>query len=112
MDHKWSHFRKVAKYLKKNADADCPIYIRRVKMHRDLDGTCELRTSPKKHYLICINRKLSEHYSIDVALHEVAHAMSWGKDKDFHGRNWGVAYSKIYRRYLKEFDDGDEQFLD
>lgn len=99
----WSQFRIVSNFLKKHSGTQYPIYIRRVKMPADLDGTCEFRNTPKKHYLILINRKLTEHYSVDVVLHEVAHAMSWGKDKDFHGRNWGLAYSKIYRIYLEEF---------
>ncbi|RDJ35667.1 MAG: hypothetical protein DWQ19_12680 [Crenarchaeota archaeon] len=105
MARKWSHFRIVSAFLKKTAGTKYPIYIRRVKLPDGFDGTCEFRTTPKKCFLILINRKLSEAYSIDVAIHEVAHAMSWGKEKDFHGPKWGIAYSKIYRKYLKEFHE-------
>lgn len=103
MARKWSHFRKVSNFLKAQAGTKHPIYIRRVNMPADVDGTCELILKPKKHFLVHIDRNLSESYSIDVLLHEVAHAMSWGKEKDFHGYKWGIAYSKIYRIYLEEF---------
>jgi len=95
-----SRFREAATFLKKNAGIAYPIYIRRMRMSFDLDGSCEFR---KDHFLIKVSRELNEDHSIDVVLHEVAHAMSWDKDDDVHGRNWGLAYSKIYRKFLDDF---------
>ena len=54
-------------------------------------------------FIIQINRDLPYHFAIETLLHECAHAMAWDKDQQDHGLNWGKAYSKIYRIYLKEF---------
>jgi len=95
-----SRFREAASFLKKHAGIEHPIYIRRTKMTSNLDGLCQFKDD---HFLIKVNQLLNEDHSIDVLLHEVGHAMSWDKDKDVHGRNWGIAYSKIYRKFLDDF---------
>ncbi len=95
-----SLFRKVAHFLRNNAEVEYPIYIRRIKMPYDLDGLCHFTG---EHFYIKINKDLSEEHCVDVALHEVAHAMAWDKKGDDHGPNWGIAYSKIYRKFLDDF---------
>lgn len=95
-----SIFRKVSVFLKKNAESDFPIKIRRLKLSPKFDGFCEFK---KDHFLIKINRNLGTEHMIDVLIHEIAHVMSWGMDEDIHGPNWGLAYSKIYRKFLKDF---------
>lgn len=93
-------YRRIAKYFKNSNLADKPIVIRRVKLGGDSQGQCELKNGS---YLIKISRILDENYSIDVMIHEVAHAVAWDKDPDVHGPNWGKAYSKIYRLFLENF---------
>ena len=96
----YEYFRKVALFLKKSKLAPEPVSILRVKLRDTLDGQCELKDDK---FIIKINRKLPENYSVDVLLHEIAHAVAWDKDTDVHGPNWGKAYSKVYRLYLEKF---------
>lgn len=87
-------------FFKKNNLAEKPIIVRRVKLSPSLDGQCDLKENK---FIIKINRNLSENYSIDVVIHEIAHAVAWEKDADVHGTNWGKAYSKVYRLFLENF---------
>jgi len=93
-------YRRVAKFYQNSNLAEKPIVIRRVRLKASLDGQCEIKNDV---FLVKINRILSENYSIDVMIHEVAHAVAWDKDVDVHGPNWGRAYSKVYRLFLENF---------
>jgi hypothetical protein len=93
-------FRKAVSICKKFSKCTCPIYVRRSKISDNLDGYCTKLTN---RFEIRINRQLPLYVSVDVLLHEVAHAMAWDKDIDDHGDNWGKAYSKIYRIFLREY---------
>lgn len=93
-------YRRVVRFFKSSNLADRPLVIRRVKLKSSLDGQCEIKDDA---FYIKINRILSENYSIDVMIHEVAHAVAWDKDTDVHGPNWGKAYSKVYRLFLENF---------
>lgn len=95
-------FYKVAKFLRNNNLADKPVVIRRCKLKKDFDGLCEKK---KNKFIISINKNLSENYSVDVMLHEVAHAVSWDKDNEVHGLSWGKAYSRVYRLFEENFLD-------
>jgi hypothetical protein len=97
-------FRKVISFFRESDLVDKPMSIRRTKLRDGLDGICEYKN---KKFLIRVNRKLSENYSIDVFLHEYAHAVAWGKDDDVHGPNWGKAYSRVYRMFLENFIDSE-----
>jgi hypothetical protein len=94
----YTFLRKVANYFKKSNLAPYPLSIKRVKLKDD--GQCEFKN---KKFFIRINRELPENHSIDVLIHEVAHALSWNKDEDIHGPSWGKAYSKVYRIFLENF---------
>jgi hypothetical protein len=69
-----------------------------------LDGQCEKK---RDRFIIKVSKRLSENYSVDVLLHEIAHALAWEQDADIHGPNWGKAYSKVYRMYLRKFLDNE-----
>lgn len=97
-------FKKVAEFLKKSSGVKKPIKVRRVKMSDDLDGECEYY---KGQYTIKINRTLNEAHAIDVLMHEIAHAMSWNTEANDHGRQWGIAYSKVYRMFLDGFVESE-----
>jgi Zn-dependent peptidase ImmA (M78 family) len=65
------------------------------------DGDCQFKSD---RFLIRINRKLPEHEAIDTVLHEYAHVIAWKKCQyDDHCDEWGKAYSRIYRSFLKQF---------
>jgi len=95
-------FREVANFFKRSNLVIDPISIRRTNLKNGLDGICE---KVNDRFIIKISKKLSENYSIDVLIHEFAHALAWEKDTDIHGPNWGKAYSKVYRKFLKNFVD-------
>jgi len=96
-------FYEAANFLKKHVPCNKRINIRRV-LVGELDGSCELKND---RFLIKINKKLSVEHSIDVLLHEIAHAHAWGKDKDHHGPNWGMTYAYIYRFYHEHFTEAN-----
>lgn len=97
-------YKKLVRFLKDSFPQDYPVSVRRVKMSKAYDGDCELK---KKYFLVRINNRLPEHVAIDTLLHEYAHCVAWNKCMvDHHCSEWGKAYSKIYRAFLKEFLDG------
>jgi hypothetical protein len=67
-------------------------------MKNGLDGQCVFHNNK---FVITIKNNLPEYYSIDVLLHEWSHVVSWDKEKDIHGLEWGKAYSKVYRKFLE-----------
>lgn len=100
------NFRKVVRVLRLKCPADRPIYVRRTKVPRDCEGDCNYK---QDHYLIRIDRALPEYAAIEILMHEWGHVLSWKKcSKDEHCNEWGKAYSKVYRAFLKEFLDDDE----
>jgi hypothetical protein len=102
----YKRFREVANFIKKAFIFEFPLSIVRVPLGNNLDGQCELRN---KKFLIKINKTLSEEHAIDVVLHECAHAISWEKEPDPHGPNWGRTYSSVYRKFLEDFLGKDDQ---
>ena len=93
-------YKKLVVFLKKKYP-DQRVNIRRTTVPAKFDGMCEQKKDNS--FTIRIDKNLPEYYSIDVLLHEFAHVLSWSKDKNVHGNNWGIAYSKVYRAYLEEF---------
>ena len=90
-------FYKVWRILKKKIPFDYPVKLRRKLLSKN-DGECKFC---RDHFVICIDKKLPEYYAVEVLLHEIGHVLSWDKDTDFHGPNWGKAYSFVYRTYLE-----------
>lgn len=98
----YDYFREVASFFKNSNLVIEPISVRRMKIRSGLDGLCEKKDNK---FVIKVSSNLNENYSIDVLIHEVAHAVAWEKDTDIHGSNWGRAYSKVYRLFLEKFID-------
>jgi hypothetical protein len=96
----YDYFREVASFFKDSNLVNETLSVRRVKIKEGLDGLCEKRDNK---FVIKVSTNLGENYSIDVLIHEVAHAVAWGKDADIHGVNWGRAYSRVYRLFLEKF---------
>ena len=96
-------YRKVVRFLKKNCESLFPVSVRRLKLKDEFDGDCQFKDD---HFLIRINRNLPEHEAIETLLHEWAHVIAWDRcTSDEHCDEWGKAYSRIYRAFLKEFLD-------
>ena len=91
-------YKKALRILRKNCFIDQPVSVRRVKMCND--GDCGYRN---KKFYIRINNSLSETESIDALIHEVGHILAWHKEGDDHGLEWGKAYSRVYRIFLKNY---------
>lgn len=105
----FKQYRAIISTLRKKCPAAYPVSVRRVKIKRGYDGRCW--KSAKKFY-IEIDKTLDEMRSIDVLLHEWAHACAWNhrldnarSDEDFnrlaHDAAWGVAYAEVYAVYEK-----------
>lgn len=94
------HYREVIRALKDKCPADLPVIVRRVKVPTDRFGDCNRLDD---YYLIRICRDLKEEQAIDILIHEWAHAISWTKcTSEDHSNEWGKAYSRVYRVFLKE----------
>lgn len=93
----FQYYYKAVRYLKKNLPLG-KVNIRRIKIGRANDGHCRYKNGC---FEVAIDRNLDEFYAIEVLLHELAHVISWGKDEDDHGTNWGKAYSLVYRKFLE-----------
>ena len=92
-------FRQAVRHLRSSCKCKVPVRVRRTPL-AGYDGLCLRRDD---HFLIRINKSLTEGHAIDVLVHEFAHVEAWGKDDDIHGMNWGISYSRLYRAFLKAF---------
>lgn len=96
-----TRYRKLTTFLKKNYPQPFPVSVRRVNLGETYDGCCQFKGS---YFLVSVNRNLPEHQAIETLLHEYAHVIAWNKCKnDDHCDEWGKAYSRLYRAFLKEF---------
>jgi hypothetical protein len=96
-------YRSVVNYLKRACPPNVSVSVRRLKLSEHFDGDCQLKNGM---FLIRINRNLPEHEAIDVLIHEWAHTLSWDLCPiDEHCDEWGKAYSRVYRAFLREFLD-------
>ena len=75
------------------------VVVRRKRTGEAFDGDCQL---VKGVFQIRVNHKLPEYYAVDIFIHELSHAVAWSERID-HGPQWGIAYSKIYRMFLRKF---------
>jgi len=93
-------YSQIVRLLKQKCPLDHPVSVRRVALSDELDGDCQWKVD---RFLIRINRNLPEHEAIETFIHEYAHAHAWDITKDDHSDDWGKAYSRLYRTFLKEF---------
>lgn len=94
-------YRKLIGFLKRSYPQLHPVSVRRIKLPDTYDGYCQFKNN---HFHIKVNRKLPEHEAIETLLHEYAHVIAWDRCKsDCHCDEWGKAYSRLYRAFLKEF---------
>lgn len=110
MAARFAQYRSLLKMLKADCPAAFPISVRRVKLSK-LEGRC---WKDGKKFHIQIDTSLDESRSMDVLIHEWAHARAWNHrldaaptDEAFnklaHDAAWGVAYAEIYCLYERHF---------
>ena len=95
----WKYYQ-VIRTLREKCHSRYPVVIRRVEMS-DCWGECYFDEDKKK-FIIHIDKNMSQDYAIDTVLHEIAHIFTY-KKRQLHGKDWGIAYSRIYRIFEKEF---------
>jgi hypothetical protein len=99
-------YRKLVIFLKRACPPEHPVSVRRLKLSERLDGDCQFKEG---HFRVRINRNLPEHEAIETLLHEWAHTIAWDKcHSDEHCDEWGKAYSRVYRAFLKGFIDNKD----
>lgn len=101
-------YRRVIKLLTAKCPPAMPVKVRRVRTAKDLDGDCAHRDT---YFYIRINRTLPEHEAIWTLLHEWAHTLAWNSSRDVHCSEWGKAYSRVYRTFLKECLDRNPEIV-
>lgn len=110
MAARFRQYQSLLKTLKKECPAAFPVSVRRVAL-RQLEGRC---WKEGKKFHIQIDKGLDESKSMDVLIHEWAHARAWNHrldnattDEAFnklaHDAAWGVAYAEIYALYEQKF---------
>lgn len=93
------NFRKIVN-LFKSKFPEHTVSVRRTHLPDSLQGDCSMKGNQ---FLIRINNHLQEDQAIDTFLHEWAHVLAWHNPGDDHGSEWGKAYSRVYRLFIKEF---------
>jgi len=94
---KW---RRMLAWLRREFPLQRPVTVRRLRLLGDECGTCVLE---RQRFRLEIASNQCSTLQRDSLLHEWAHAMTWfGADavRQFHGPEWGLAYAKLYRRFL------------
>ena len=69
-----------------------------------LAGCADVGISPRHRCrvaMIDIDESLTGREAIDTLIHEYAHVVAWGTDKNDHGPNWGKAYARCYRAVVE-----------
>ncbi|WP_353208322.1 hypothetical protein [Sphingorhabdus sp.] len=110
MAAKFKTYQALLRMLKKDCPVAFPVSVRRVKLSK-LEGRC---WKQGKKFFIQLDSTLCESRSMDVLIHEWAHARAWNHmldsavddaafNKLAHDAAWGVAYAEIYATYERIF---------
>lgn len=93
-------FKRVVSFFKRTLDEKFSVRV--CKMPKRLEGDCDYK---KGIYYIRISNKLSESEAVSCLLHEISHIGSMLKlnETNYHGKEFGISYSKIYKLYEAEF---------
>jgi len=95
MDINEKSIKKMLKKLKKGLPTDKPVKLKFVQQEKMKNcwGFC---VNYKSHYLIKLC-KADFHVMVYTLLHEYAHALKF--TDDFHSKEWGKAYAKVWKYY-------------
>jgi len=100
-------FYRAMKFLKSVSLSKYPIKVRRTEIKENASGFCIKKDG---YFLILIDKNLSEEHSIDILLHEIAHADSWAEGYN-HGLDWAIAFRRLYNLWEAFLDDWNEKIL-
>jgi len=90
---------RLLAWLRRTFPLQHPVRVRRVQI-KDC-GTCEFNDDTNRFHIQIDCRQCSA-LARDSLIHEWAHALTWFcPADDDHCAEWGVAYARIYREYLK-----------
>lgn len=97
-----SELRRAESALRRSVRCRWPVMVtlRRGLVQSGLAGCADVALSPRgRRYvaMIDIDESLTGREAIDTLVHEYAHIVAWGADKNDHGPNWGKAYARCYR---------------
>ena len=88
---------QLLRWLKRTFPAKYLITIR--SRPQEKHGYSDLR---QKRFFININSVAQYELRVDAIIHEWAHCLTPGIwEKEEHGKDWGRAYAKIYRAFVK-----------
>jgi hypothetical protein len=106
-------FFRVVEQLKIHLPPRRPVVVLTGRQFSSKDGDCSLID---RKFQIRVSRELNESQTVDVLLHEWAHALSWDTrvdtaaknrsvseyefDRLAHGPKWGLAFSKVYQCFV------------
>ena len=100
---RYKSYHEAVKLIKEKLPLKYPVSVRRVTTPQSIHGDCWF-DKEKKHFVIRIDRKLSQFWAVDVFAHEFGHALSWeASKKEDHGDAWGMAYALVYRTLLEHW---------
>jgi hypothetical protein len=93
-------FRETVKWLRK-LHPNIPFGVRRCKTPADRNGDCKWHGD---RFILRVSRDIPEYMQIDVLIHEMAHALTWGREEQDHGPIWGRRYARLYRAWERDWD--------
>lgn len=93
------HYKHLVNGIKKHFP-ECKVCVRHLPISAKLYGDC-LKLDDGS-FRIRINKQLSKDLAFEIFMHEMAHALCWEQPGSDHGPQWGKAYSRVYRAFLKE----------
>jgi len=97
-------FRKclasILEYLEEELPCSFPVRLRLVRLKAEY-GYCNLKVPEDgdPYFVIVVCKGMDFLVTTDTLLHEYAHALCWetAPDREPHGPEWGVAYSRVYQ---------------
>jgi len=94
-----NHFRSLVSHFKRSLP-EYKISVRRVVVPAEYYAFTQKLAD--KHFRISVGSSMEEPAQIGWLVHEIAHVISWHKDKHHsqHGKHFGIAYSKAWQIYL------------
>ncbi len=100
---------QVHRWLQIQFPTPYPTILKVMRLPRGDMGDC---TKGGRRFVIRVHEDLLWVSSIEILLHEYAHAMSWPPGKlevhePDHSDTWGLAYAKVYRAFQE--DGGDQE---
>lgn len=110
---RYPKLRRYVRKLERLVPCAFPVVVRVTKsIGVGTCGDCSRLRGRKPHFLIRIMPCLNESEMVGTLIHEWAHARCWNHlhdklgldstDEEWHGEEWGVEFSRVYRAAFRE----------